>query len=89
MKPEELARGETHRGRMEGAMHDSRRYRDNAAECLLAAQEACELHCPKLHLSMADAWQRDLASAENREITGVLGRGAGLKTIGMGIVTPP
>jgi hypothetical protein len=41
---------------MEGAMHDSRRYRDNAAECLLAAQEACELHCRKLHLSMADAW---------------------------------
>jgi hypothetical protein len=37
-------------------MHDSRRYRDNAAECLLAAQEACELHCRKLHLSMADAW---------------------------------
>ena len=37
-------------------MHDSRRYRDNAAESLLAAQEACELHCRKLHLSMADAW---------------------------------
>jgi hypothetical protein len=37
-------------------MHDSRRYRDNAAECLLAAQEACELHCRKLHLSMADSW---------------------------------
>jgi hypothetical protein len=41
---------------MEGAMHDSRRYRDNAAECLLAAQEACELHSRKLHLSLADAW---------------------------------
>jgi hypothetical protein len=50
---------------MEGAMYDSRRYRDNAAECLLAAQEACELlaaqeacelHCRKLHLSMADSW---------------------------------
>jgi hypothetical protein len=27
---------------MESAVHDSRRYRDNAAECLLAAQEACE-----------------------------------------------
>jgi hypothetical protein len=37
-------------------MHDSRRYRDSAAECLLAAQEACELHCRRLHLSMADSW---------------------------------
>ena len=37
-------------------MHVSRRYRDHAAECLLAAQEACELHCRKLHLSMADSW---------------------------------
>jgi ABC transporter substrate binding protein len=33
---------------MESAMHDSRRYRDSAAECLLAAQEACELHCRRL-----------------------------------------
>jgi hypothetical protein len=41
---------------MESAMHDWQRYRDNAAECLLAAQEARELHCRKLHLSMADAW---------------------------------
>ena len=30
---------------LEGAMHDSRRYLDSAAECLLAAQEACELYC--------------------------------------------
>ena len=38
-------------------MHDSRRYRDSAAECLLAAQEAShQSHCRKLHLSMADAW---------------------------------
>jgi len=41
---------------LEGAMHDSRRYRDSAAECLLAAQEACELRCRRLHLSMADSW---------------------------------
>jgi hypothetical protein len=41
---------------MESAMHDWQRYRDNAAESLLAAQEARELHCRKLHLSMADAW---------------------------------
>jgi hypothetical protein len=36
-------------------MHDSRRYRDSAAECLLAAQEA-SLHCRELHLSMAISW---------------------------------
>jgi hypothetical protein len=43
-------------GRMEGAMHDSQRYRDNAAASLLAAQEACQPHCRKLHLSMAVSW---------------------------------
>ena len=37
-------------------MHDSRRYRDSAAECLLAAQEASQSHCRKLHLSMAISW---------------------------------
>ena len=37
-------------------MHDSRRYRDSAAECLLAAQEASQPHCRKLHLSMAISW---------------------------------
>jgi hypothetical protein len=37
-------------------MHDSRSYRDTAAECLLAAQEACEPYYRKLHLSMADSW---------------------------------
>jgi hypothetical protein len=37
-------------------MHDSRRYRDSAAECLLAAQEASQLHCRELHLSMAISW---------------------------------
>jgi hypothetical protein len=41
---------------MEGAMHASRRYRDNAAECLLAAQEACQPYYRKLHLSMATSW---------------------------------
>jgi hypothetical protein len=40
---------------MEGAMHDSRRYRDNAAACLLAAQD-CEPYYRKLHLSMATSW---------------------------------
>jgi hypothetical protein len=49
-------RAETRRGAMEGAMHDSRRYRDSAAECLLAAQEASQPHCRELHLSMAISW---------------------------------
>jgi hypothetical protein len=38
-------------------MHDdSRRYRDSAAECLLAAEEACQPYYRKLHLSMAASW---------------------------------
>ena len=37
-------------------MHDSRRYRDSAAECLLAAQEACQPCYRKLRLSMAVSW---------------------------------
>ena len=37
-------------------MHASRRYRDSAAECLLAAQEASQSHCRKFHLSMAISW---------------------------------
>jgi hypothetical protein len=37
-------------------MHASRRYRDSAAECLLAAQEASQPHYRKLHLSMAISW---------------------------------
>ena len=37
-------------------MHDSRRFRDSAAECLLAAQEASQPHCRELHLSMAISW---------------------------------
>jgi hypothetical protein len=41
---------------MEGAMHNSRRYRDSAAECLLAAQEECQPYYRKLHLSMAASW---------------------------------
>jgi hypothetical protein len=41
---------------MESAMHDSRRYRDSAAECLLAAQQACQPCYRKLHLSMAASW---------------------------------
>ena len=41
---------------MEGAMHDSRSYRDSAAECLLASQKACQPYYRKLFLSMAAAW---------------------------------
>lgn len=37
-------------------MHDSRRYRDRATECLLAAQEAFEPCYRKLELSMAVSW---------------------------------
>jgi hypothetical protein len=37
-------------------MHDSRSYRDNAAHCLLAAQEARQPHLRKLRLSMAISW---------------------------------
>jgi hypothetical protein len=43
-----------HSGRDRG--RDSRRYRDSAAECLLAAQEESQPHCRKLHLSMAISW---------------------------------
>jgi hypothetical protein len=41
---------------MEGTMHDSQRYRDSAAECVLAAEEACQPYYRKLHLSMAASW---------------------------------
>jgi hypothetical protein len=37
-------------------MHVSQRYRDSAAECLLAAEEASQPHRRKLHLSMAISW---------------------------------
>jgi hypothetical protein len=41
---------------MEGAMHDSRRYRAIVAEYLLAAQEACQPYYCKPNLSMAASW---------------------------------
>jgi hypothetical protein len=37
-------------------MHDSQRYRHNAAQCLLAAQETCQPYYRKLRLSMAESW---------------------------------
>ena len=37
-------------------MHDSQRYRDIAAECLRAAQQAGQPHYRKLQLSMAVPW---------------------------------
>ena len=37
-------------------MHDSERYRRNAADCLLAAQNAREPHYRRLYLSMAQSW---------------------------------
>jgi len=41
---------------MEDAMYDSRRYRDSAAECLLAAEEAFQPYYRKLLISMAASW---------------------------------
>jgi hypothetical protein len=41
---------------MEGAMHDSQRYRDSAAECLLAAEKACQPYYRRLHLATAASW---------------------------------
>jgi hypothetical protein len=41
---------------MEGTMHDSRRYRERATECLLAAQGASEPYYRKLQLSIAVSW---------------------------------
>ena len=37
-------------------MHDSQRYRYNAADCLLAAKEARQPYYRKLRLSMAVSW---------------------------------
>jgi hypothetical protein len=37
-------------------MHASQRYRYNAAECRLAAQNACQPYYRKLHLSLAASW---------------------------------
>ena len=37
-------------------MHDSQRYRDRAAECVLAAQEACQPYYREIQLSIAVSW---------------------------------
>jgi hypothetical protein len=47
---------------MEGAMQDSRRYRDSAAECLLAAQEACQPYYRKLAVSWLSLARQDEAT---------------------------
>jgi hypothetical protein len=46
-------------------MHDSRRYRDSVAECLLAAQEASQPYYRKLFTSMAASW---LSLAQQDEV---------------------
>ena len=51
-------------------MHDSRRYRDSAAECLWAAQEACQPYYRRLHLSMAASWLS--LARQDEAIDGVL-----------------
>ena len=56
---------------MEDAMHDSRRYRDSAAECLLAAQEARQPYYRKLLISMAASW---LSLAQQDELNFVVTR---------------
>ena len=61
---------------MEGAMHDSRRYRAIAADCLLAAQEASQPHRHRLHLSMAISW---LSLARQYEAIERLFQGTGYK----------
>jgi hypothetical protein len=37
-------------------MRDSRCYRSNAADCVLAAEDACQPHDRKLRISMAVSW---------------------------------
>jgi hypothetical protein len=37
-------------------MHNSKRYRSNAANCLMAAQDACRPGNRGIHLSMAASW---------------------------------
>jgi len=37
-------------------MHDSKRYRSNAADCLMAAQDACRPGNRGIYLSMAASW---------------------------------
>jgi len=37
-------------------MHVSHRFRDSAAECLLASQDACQPYYRNLFLSMAASW---------------------------------
>jgi hypothetical protein len=50
-------------------MQDWRRYRDKAAECLLAAQDASQPCYRKIHLSMAVSW---LSLAHRDEERGIL-----------------
>ena len=46
-------------------MHDSRRYRDNAAECLLAFRDSGQPSYRKLCLSLASSW---LSLAHEEEV---------------------
>jgi hypothetical protein len=52
-----------------GVMYVSQRYRDNAAECLSAAQATHDLYYRKLHLSMAESW---MSLARQDEATSAL-----------------
>jgi hypothetical protein len=55
-------------------MYASQSYRDCAAECLLAAQEAFQPHRRKFHLSMAISW---LSLARQNEAIERLFQGTG------------
>jgi hypothetical protein len=55
-------------------MYASQHYRDCAAECLLAAQEASQPHRRKRHLSMAISW---LSLARQNEAIECLFQGTG------------
>jgi len=62
-------RTETRRGEWRGVVHDSQRYRYNAADCLLAAKEARQPYYRKLRLSMAASW---LSLAQQHEAMDIM-----------------
>ena len=53
-------------------MHDFQRYRDNAADCLLAARTAHEPQYKRLNLLMAQAWLS--LATEDAAMDDLLGR---------------
>jgi hypothetical protein len=67
-------------------MHDSQRYRDNAAECLSAAQDASQPYY-RINVSMATSW---LSLARQDEAVDNLLAGWGIKpTLVWGTASDP